>query len=152
MKKLWIALLLLLAIPGFAWAAGTCTVDYDRDSRTGTTTIVWSWTSDASGDVTGTDGSICVTGTIAGIQMIPDDTDTPTDAYDVTVITDVGSFDVLVGLGANMSENLDDSGNVFMPVDSDNSKPITLPANTCIHPVVDNAGSATSGIIKMVIF
>jgi hypothetical protein len=153
MKKLGVILLALLLLPQLALAAGSCVASYDRDSRTGITTIVWEWTADASGDVSGLDGTFCTTGTISGVWFIPDATDTPTDAYDVVIKTVAATdFDILYGGGANKSDTASTAGNMFTPVDSTNSKLVTLPKDTCIYPVVSNAGNATKGKIIMNVF
>ena len=153
MKKLVIWLVLMLVIPSFAWAAGTCTATKVRDSRTGLQEVTWEWTSDASGDVSGTDGKISVTGTIATICFIPDATDTPTDAYDVTIVrsTDPTAFDILYGGGANRSDTATTAANCFTPVDTTNSKLVTV-YNADLYPVVDNAGATTKGKIIMTLF
>ena len=101
MKKIIGIALVILLWANFAWAAGTCTASKVRDSRTGLQEVTWEWTCDASGDVSGTDGAISVTGTIATVCFIPDGTDTPTDAYDVVInrSADPTGYDILYGGG-----------------------------------------------------
>lgn len=152
-KKLFglIVVMLLLSASG-AWAAGSVASNFVRDSKTGLTKYIWDWTSDASGDVSG-EGSMTVTGTVAGVWYVPDSGGTqPTNAYDVTLTTsEPASFDVLVGTGANLSNTPSDSGNFTMPLDNTNNRPITLYKQT-LTPTVSNAGNAKGGKIIILVF
>lgn len=61
--------------------------------------VAFAWTSDGSGDATGTT-SAAFDGKIEGLTTIPDGVAAPTDNYDIT-ITDADGHDVLLGAGAN---------------------------------------------------
>lgn len=61
--------------------------------------LIFSWTSDGSGDADGTSSEV-YDGKLIGLTTIPDGVDAPTDNYDV-VVNDGGGHDVLLGAGAD---------------------------------------------------
>jgi len=61
--------------------------------------VYFAWTSDSSGDATGTTTNT-FDGDLIGFATDPDGTAAPTDDYDVT-LTDANGFDLLMGNGAN---------------------------------------------------
>ena len=61
--------------------------------------VYFAWTSDSSGDATGTTTNT-FDGDLIGFATDPDGTAAPTDNYDVT-LTDANGFDLLMGNGAN---------------------------------------------------
>jgi len=84
--------------------AGTVTVTKDRLKHPSTSNagekITVAWTSDASGDVSGT--TIPMAGLLFYLVTVPSGTDAPTDNYDITLISPHGTaLDVLQGTGAN---------------------------------------------------
>lgn len=114
-------------------------------------TIVWKWTSDASGAVSGVGQLHIPGGSIHSFWSVPESG--VTDDFDVTV---PGKFvlkngdvisvaDFLHGTGANLSNSTDGE---IKNVD------VVLPVgyNTEIYPVVANAGNATSGYFILFIW
>lgn len=78
--------------------AGTVTITQPRAGAGGIKRVVFTWTSDASGNATGTTGN-AIDGEIVRVVTNPGAT-APSDNYDV-VITDADGVDVLGGAGAN---------------------------------------------------
>ena len=101
--------------------------------------ITWSFTTDASGDVT-EQTSILINGGINRVVTNPDNTDTPTTLWDLT-LTDEDGVDVLAGNGADRDS-----------ADSGASEQIVLGA---ANPVVvskltftvANGGNAKKGVV-----
>ncbi len=114
--------------------AGTVTVE---ESFFGSVAkIVWSWTSSAGGAADlATVGSYY--GTVLAVITNPGAT-APTDDYDVT-ITDVDSFDVLQGVGANR-----DTTNTEVA-----SPPSVSPVFGKLTLNVSNAGNAKVGVVTL---
>lgn len=97
------------------------------------------WTSDASGNVSGTSFDV-KRGLQRQRKFIPGAGGTqPTDAYDVTV-TDPDGADILVGSGANLSNA---TATWSVP-----SSPPFFEAQA-VTPVVANAGNAKTGTIVL---
>ena len=102
-------------------------------------TLTWSFTTDASGDVT-EQTSIIINGGINRVVTNPDNTDTPTTLWDLT-LTDEDGVDVLAGNGADRDS-----------ADSGASEQIVLGA---ANPVVvskltftvANGGNAKKGVV-----
>lgn len=98
------ALVLLLAgllVGGAAplTAAGTVTITEEAHGTIKKIALVW--TSDASGDVSGTLTTLAYTGAIERLVTVPaGGGSAPTDNYDVTLLDEDG-VDVLMGAGAN---------------------------------------------------
>jgi len=117
--------------------AGSVTFSEDRSSNRGLQTITAAWTSDASGDVSGT-STRTVSGRLARVVTNPDDSAAPTDNYDVTLL-DADGVDVLAGAAADR--------------DTANSEQILLDPPVAVHgplqPVVANAGNAKAGAIVL---
>ena len=64
--------------------------------------VTFAWTSDASGDASGTT-TYAYSGKIEGLTTVPSSTAAPTANYDI-VVTDEDSVDVLMSAGANRSD------------------------------------------------
>jgi hypothetical protein len=125
--------------------AGTVALTYSETRSV--KTVVWTWTSDASGDVSGTDTKP-ISGELLRIVTNPGAT-APTDNYDV-VINDADGVDVAGGLLAN--RDTANSEQVIPVLET------TVGANTYAHrPVVDgplslvisNAGNAKQGVLTL---
>ena len=76
--------------------AGTVTVSEETHGTI--KKLAWAWTSDASGDVSGTATTNAYSGSIERLVTVPDGVDAPTADYDVTLL-DQDSTDVLIGAG-----------------------------------------------------
>lgn len=96
--------------------------------------ITFAWTSDASGNATGTTSN-AYSGAIERLVTVPDGTDAPTDSYDV-VVNDEDGNDVLMGAGADR-----DTANTEQVLASS----LGIVANDKLALSVSNAGSAKSG-------
>lgn len=127
-------------------AVGTNTITY-RDSAV-IKKIIMDWTSDASGDVSGT-ATAFREGEILRVDFIPDSGGTqPTDQYDVT-LTDPDSIDVLAGVGANQGNAASES--LFPALTNGtagNSGPVFFVG--ALSLVVANAGNAKGG--KVIVY
>ena len=110
--------------------------------------ITMSWTSDASGDVVSNIASLPNPGEIVRITFDPSDGATsPTASYDV-VLTDFFGFDVLTGLGANLSQSA-----TLETVPSVTASSFEWPVYTFggLNLAVSNAGNVTQGVIRLYI-
>src|ERR1043166_2750354 len=98
------ALLTLLTAPVFA--AGSVTLrSRTTDTEAGVKPYVYTWTSDASGAVSGdTTTMTSPGGRLVQIALTPSGSAQPSDLYDVTLLNERG-VDVLGGLGANLSHS-----------------------------------------------
>lgn len=104
------------------------------------------WTSDASGDVSGTQTAY-LSGVIARVAFVPGSGGSaPTNLYDVTLLDESG-LDVLAGQGANLTT----SASAVVP-----GVPLKDGTTTSVHPChiddklelrVANAGNAKSGTV-----
>ena len=102
-------------------------------------TITWSFTTDASGDVT-EQTSATINGQISRVVTNPDNTDTPTTLWDLTLKEEDG-VDILTGDGADRDA-----------ADSGASEPIApcppCPAiNSKLTFTVANGGNAKKGVV-----
>ncbi len=116
----------------------------------GTGYVDWDWLSSSTGTVTansadGTGADIKVVGTLTRVVFTPDAGATlPSDAYDL-VVNDAAGLDVLVGLGANLSQTntttktitLTDSGGTTLHAGRTVAEVLQL--------VITNAGDAKGG-------
>ena len=133
MKRLIGAFLVLaLALP--VWAVGTVTVTTTDLRSMKKYTIAW--TSDASGDASGTTFTP-TRGRILEIHFIPGAT-TPTDLYDV-VVRDVNAVDLSIGGGANCSNAATRIAQLYPPVVANGVSTVEV--------VVSNAGNAKTGTV-----
>ena len=125
--------------------AGSVTLTYS-ETRT-IKKVVWDWTSDASGDVSGTD-TVTLSGQIMRVVFKPDSGGTqPTDLYDI-VINDEEGVDVLAGLGANLSNSTASQVVPILTNGTDgNSSPMVIDGKLSL--VVSNAGNAKGGEVHM---
>lgn len=129
-------------------------IDYFREENwneasnprylTKVTKITWDWTSDASGDAEETT-DIPITGLSMRVVAVADETDTPTDDYDLT-ITDENGQDILEGDGLDLP-NGDGAG-------EDRVKSLSTDVNSSGVPVtlkdeltftISNAGDSKKG-------
>lgn len=119
----------------------------------------FAWTSDASGNVNGntTNGAGVITGSpgrITGLLLrvvfIPGTGGVqPSDAYDM-VMLDSNGFDILAGLGANLSQTNTTSkvpGNAMTDGTTVSTAPIAL--NDILELQVSNAGNAKQGTVVL---
>lgn len=128
--------------------AGSATITYQRVRSV--REIIWDWTSDGSGDVSGvgeTDGKD--SGVILEIRTDPDGTDAPSDNYDI-VVNDIDVIDVAQGFCANR-----DTADVerVTPVEEstvgENNYGNLIPFTGVLDLVVSNAGSAKKGQVRL---
>ncbi|UCD59032.1 MAG: hypothetical protein JSV16_08025 [Candidatus Hydrogenedentota bacterium] len=115
--------------------AGTVTVS---EETFGTVKkLTWSWTSDASGDASGTTSTNAYSGAISRLVTVPDGVDAPTVNYDV-VVNDEDSTDVLMGGGQNRSDTATEQ--VL-------ASSLGFVANDKLALVVSGAGNAKKGTV-----
>ena len=103
--------------------------------------ITWSFTTDASGDVT-EQTSVIINGRSNRIVTNPDNSDTPTTSWDLT-ITDEDGVDILSTTGANRDA-----------ADTGASEQIVLGATNPVVAskvtfTVANGGNAKKGVVKL---
>jgi hypothetical protein len=118
--------------------AGSATITYS--SHDTIKYVQWSWTSDASGDVSGTD-TVVVSGVALRYATNPGST-APTDNYDI-VVNDEDGIDIAAGGLANR--------------DTSNSEQVLTGGDAKDGPafmgklslVVSNAGNAKEGVLRM---
>jgi hypothetical protein len=156
MVKAAIVLLLLMAMPMVAWAAGSAKAEEHRAGRT--RFVTWTWTADASGDVSGTvlgQFTIDIRGGVAYGLLADPEAGVSAD-YDVTiqaawtVTTEAGAArtiefaDVTSGNGTDLSNSANGQYLAF-------AKP--FPLESCnLTLTVANAGNATSGTIVLLVW
>ena len=119
--------------------AGTVTISEERFGSV--KKILFDWISDASGDADA-QTTKAYNGKILAVVTDPDDTDAPTDNYDVTV-TDQDGIDVLNGAGANR-----DTANTEQVTDE---SLLGVVANDRLTVNVSNAGNANAGKVYVYI-
>lgn len=127
--------------------AGSVTITYSQ-TRPGMKSVTWAWTSDASGDVSGTN-TVYLSG--QAIRFVTDPGATaPTDNYDI-VVNDQHGLDIAAGRLANRdTANTEEA----FPIQE-----VTIGANTYVVSgatfdgplslVVSNAGNAKQGTLVM---
>ena len=102
--------------------------------------VQWSWTSDASGDVSGTDTKI-LSGVALRFAANPGST-APTDDYDITILDD---------------DSIDIAGGVLTSLDTSTSEQVLTGGDAkdgaafmgALSLVVANAGNAKEGVLRM---
>jgi hypothetical protein len=103
------------------------------------TTLTWPFTTDASGDVT-EQTSVIINGGINRVVTNPDNTDTPTTLWDLT-LTDEDGVDVLAGNGADR-DSADNGASEQIVLGATN------PAVTSkLTFTVANGGNAKKGVV-----
>lgn len=128
--------------------AGTVTATSTRIVG-GVRRFTLAWTSDASGDVSGTTTALPA-GTVVGVAFTPGSGGTqPTDLYDVTLLCADHSVDALSGEGANLSNA---TASHKQPMVSNAGT--TGFSRTWLHSgnyqlVVANAGNAKTGTVEV---
>jgi hypothetical protein len=130
-----------------ALAAGSCTgvIEARGDYRD----IVWTWQSDASGNVSGV-GAVIVYGIVDSLFFDSDNDATPTNLYDVQLRTDSGENVIAAGginYGADIPVAKSDPGRRRQPLNSDGDY-IRLFGES-ISPYITGAGANKKGVIKM---
>jgi hypothetical protein len=141
MKKLFIALSIVLALSTAAYGAGSCTITSENFG--GFVYTVFEWTSDASGDVSA--GTGCTSGQITGALMhvitIPSAASglVPTDNYDIDFedATDVN-------VTGTYLDNRDTANRERVQPRDANADTIYFYKDT-LEVVVANSGNVTSG-------
>lgn len=98
--------------------------------------VIFTWTSDASGDADGATDSP-VSGKLLAVTTIPDGADAPTDQYDVT-LTDGGGHDVALGALANRAT---------ATTEHVKQADLGAMANGPLTINVSNAGNAKKGVL-----
>ena len=103
--------------------------------------VWWVWAT-TSGTTSASGGSTTfpITGEILGIKAEPDGTNKPADNYDVTIVDAINGMDVLNSDAINLPQALTGVGNIRVPVDSQNSRPIYL-----VDETLSFAGTALNG-------
>ena len=150
MKKLITLLLILSALiaPCLIMAAGTATQTYapvySNEGVTNLSTLTFTWTSDATGDVTSTT-STTISNQIAGKYVVmaatSPDTTAPTASYDITV-TDANNVDIMGGVLANRSATSTEQATPYIGALYGNR-----PVAGALKLNVSNAGDAKSGTV-----
>ena len=133
--------------------AGTVTVSEQKFLGTADRPIrkyVFSWTSDASGDVSGTVSTYFISGTIVKAVFVPGSGGVaPTANYDVTLLDEQGA-DVLGGQGANRSATLPEAAAPgVLLCDGTVVGVAPMQVDNQLELRVANAGSAKQGSLRL---
>lgn len=139
--KIFAGILICLLVASYAFAAGTCTPGAIQTGG-GVYVVSWTWTSDASGDVSGS-GGILVSGWVTMIKVVPG---TGVSTYDLTLLDE---SDVPLVYFTGLPTTVDDVDNVRTPFTADGGT-ISL-VKTTVTPKIENAGNAKSGTIYLYI-
>jgi hypothetical protein len=128
--------------------AGSATITYSK-SRAGMKSVTWAWTSDASGNVNGTD-TVAISGEAVRFVTKPDGTLAPTDLYDV-VVNDAQGIDLAAGSLANRATA---TTQVAFPVSevTVNARNYAVTQAAFDGPLslsITNAGNAKSGTLVL---
>ena len=118
--------------------AGSATITYS--SHDTIKYVQWSWTSDASGDMSGTD-TVVVSGVALRYATNPGST-APTDNYDI-VVNDEDGIDIAAGGLANRDTS--NSEQVLTGGDAKDGAAFIGKLSL----VVSNAGNAKEGVLRM---
>ena len=102
-------------------------------------TLTWSFTTDGSGDVT-EQTSATINGQISRVVTNPDNTDTPTTLWDLT-LTDEDSVDVLCDAGEDMDAADSGASEQIAPC------PPCPAINSKLTFTVANGGAAKKGVV-----
>ena len=126
------------------WAAGSCTTDSDYSH--GVRIYIWTWTSDASGDVNtlGTTDDIIISGFIIQARFVPGTG--VTDLYDV-YLKDANGFDYLHGCGVDQSDTKTDNGCLQVPKNADGN--YSFIQRETLSITVSGAGNAKTGTVYL---
>ena len=132
--------------------AATCTSSLTKISE-GLNTYMnvarFTFVSHTDGSVSGVGSLSNVSGRIDQVRFIPDSGGTqPSDALDI-VLNDAYGLDVLLGLGANLSNSRTVATNVFTPVNT--QKGIMHLWNSTLTIGVTNAGSGKGGVLELIL-
>lgn len=131
--------------------AGTMTCTLDARTGSGVRVLTVAWTSDASGNATGT--TPVLIGRLVKAITVPSVSAAPTDNYDIAM-TDEQGVDVLAGVQSTLANR--DTANTeqvyFLVLDA-----ALTPLAQSVHPLVanaltisvTNAGNAKSGTIYL---
>lgn len=125
--------------------AGTVAITYSRQRGIGK--VVWTWTSDASGNVSGTDTE-SLAGEILRVVTNPGAT-APSDDYDLT-ITDADGVDLLVGVGANRdTANSEQTVPIIETLVAANPHGSGVFFDGPLSLAISNAGNAKQGVVTL---
>lgn len=133
--------------------AGTVSITYQTaraQGGLGVRKVTLAWTSDASGDVSGSPTTY-LTGEILRVVIVPSGTAAPTTLYDVTLRSYGGDgIDLLAGQGANLSATVASHVKPGVPF-KDGTTTATAPiaVDDQLELVVANAGNAKSGTVTL---
>lgn len=116
----------------------------DRETAVGSpvSVIIWSFTSDAGGDAS--EQTVKVSGVIKRVVTNPDNTDTPTAGWDLT-LKDEDGVDVLCGNGADRDAGDSGSSEQAFPC------PGNLAVASKLTFAVANGGNTKKGVVKVYI-
>jgi len=110
--------------------------------------IKWSWSTGAA-ETTAAGGSVyAVTGEILGIKAEPDGTDKPADNYDITIVDAINGMDVLNSDAINLPQAVTGVGNIRVPLDNLNSRPIYL-VNESLSFSGGGLGNSAKGVFYL---
>lgn len=109
---------------------------------------VFTWTSDASGDVSG-GATPLISGEIVRVVTNPDDTDAPSANYDI-VLNDEDSVDLAQGLLANRhtSNNEEVAPKIEQTVGITTAL-VPVITHSLVDCVISNAGNAKKGVVNV---
>lgn len=158
MKRFLIALSILFLTAGALQAAESCTFTYAKSG--GIDRVEIAWTTDSSGDFTATstqdgDGDDYeINGWLIGVRTNPDDTDAPTDNYDI-VLTSASGRNICGDTGTGNSPNEDgvlsnlDTANTEYTEFLNNGNYGGFPHEGTITVDITSAGNSNSGVITI---
>jgi hypothetical protein len=128
-------------------AAGTVAITYS-ESRPGVRSVIWTWTSDASGDVNGADTK-ALSGKALRFVTNPGAT-APSDNYDI-VVNDADGVDIAAGSLGNRdtatSEQAVPIVETVVGANTYGSREVAFDGPLSL--VVTNAGNAKQGVMTM---
>jgi hypothetical protein len=145
MKKVLAIVAILILVSAQAFAAGSiCTVTSYQEGNV--RFVNWAWTSD---DATGavSCAAVTITGLILGVKFTPAAADTvPSDQWDVT-LTNIGGADMLMGVGANVS-NDDSQTTLWKKPENSSGGPVVIFRESATLNVT-NAGNSKTGSVTL---
>ena len=150
-KKIAVVLIFLftfISVDTYAAGVGKWTVQSGRP-----TVYVFTWTSDASGNVSYAAGveKISIAGVLQGVEFVAAVApDVPTDLYDVQLLSSSGD-DILMTLGANVPILTTSTARRRTPRTTDQGSVLLRPGEI-ITPSITNAGNVKKGTIYLYVW
>ena len=141
MKKLFLTIVMFLAMVSVGYGAGTCTQDWAEHGAMKIATLTW--TTSAGGVFTSTATSKSINGFVVMVETNPDGTAVPTVDYDITLLNS-GGADIM---GGTLADRSNTATEMAMPLIGTIYTGIAVQGGLTL--TVSNAGNSKIGTVKI---